>query len=49
MSFLWDAAFIQVLDRTGPLMLDRSGTPYVSAGVEEVHSTAVGRLPSPGP
>jgi hypothetical protein len=27
MSFLWDAVFIQVLDRTGPLMLDPSETP----------------------
>jgi hypothetical protein len=26
---LWDALFIQVLDRTGPLMLNLSGTPYI--------------------
>jgi hypothetical protein len=29
MSFLWDAMFIQVLGRTGPVMLDLSGTPYI--------------------
>jgi hypothetical protein len=29
MSSLWDAVFIQVLDRTGPLMLNLSGTPYI--------------------
>jgi hypothetical protein len=29
MSSLWDAVFIQVLDRTGPLTLNLSGTPYV--------------------
>jgi hypothetical protein len=28
MFSLWDAVFIQVLDRTGPLMLNLSGTPY---------------------
>jgi hypothetical protein len=28
MSSLWDAVFIQVLDRRGPLMLNLSGTPY---------------------
>jgi hypothetical protein len=27
MSSLWDAAFIQILDRTGPPMLNLSGTP----------------------
>jgi hypothetical protein len=29
MSSLWDVVFIQVLDRTGPLMLNLSRTPYV--------------------
>jgi hypothetical protein len=29
MSSLWDAVFIQVLDRTGPLMLKLSGPPYI--------------------
>jgi hypothetical protein len=33
MSSLWDAVFIQVLDRTGPLMLHLSGTPYIYAGI----------------
>jgi hypothetical protein len=28
MSSLWDAVFIQVLDCTGPLMLNLRGTPY---------------------
>jgi hypothetical protein len=28
MSSLWDAVFIQVIDRIGPLMLNLSGTPY---------------------
>jgi hypothetical protein len=27
---LRDEVFIQVLDRTGPLMLNLSGTPYIS-------------------
>jgi hypothetical protein len=31
MSSSWDAVFIQVLDRTGSLMLNLSGTPYISA------------------
>jgi hypothetical protein len=26
---LWDAVFIQVLDRTGTLMLNLSGTPHI--------------------
>jgi hypothetical protein len=29
MSSLWDAVFIPVLDRTDPLMLNLSGTPYI--------------------
>jgi hypothetical protein len=29
MSSLWDAVFIQGVDRTGPLLLNLSGTPYV--------------------
>jgi hypothetical protein len=29
MPSLWDAVFIQVLDRTGPLILNLSGTPYM--------------------
>jgi hypothetical protein len=29
MYSLWGAVFIQVLDRTGPLMLNLSGTPYM--------------------
>jgi hypothetical protein len=28
MSCLWDAVFIQVLDRADPLTLNLSGTPY---------------------
>jgi hypothetical protein len=28
MSSLWNAVFIQVLDRTGALTLNLSGTPY---------------------
>jgi hypothetical protein len=32
MSSLWDAVFIQVLDRTGPLMLNLSGTLYIKLG-----------------
>jgi hypothetical protein len=30
MSSLWNAVFIQVLDGTGPLMLNLSGTPYIN-------------------
>jgi hypothetical protein len=30
MSSRWGAVFIQVLNRTGPLMLKLSGTPYNS-------------------
>jgi hypothetical protein len=30
MSSLWDAVFIQVLDCTGPLTLNLSGTSYIS-------------------
>jgi phosphosulfolactate phosphohydrolase-like enzyme len=30
MSSLWDTVFIQVLDRTGPLMLNLSGAPDVT-------------------
>jgi hypothetical protein len=29
MSSRWDAVFIQVLDRMGPLILNLSGTPYI--------------------
>jgi hypothetical protein len=31
MSSLWDAVFVQVLDRTGSLMPNLSGTPYTNA------------------
>jgi hypothetical protein len=35
MSSLWDSVFIQVLDRTDPLMLNLNGTPDImSAGPE---------------
>jgi hypothetical protein len=30
MSSLGDTVFIQALDGTGPLMLNLSGTPYIS-------------------
>jgi hypothetical protein len=38
MSSLWDAVFIQGLDRTGPLMLNPSGTPYGKSENKLEHS-----------
>jgi hypothetical protein len=35
MPSLWDSVFIQVLDRTGPLMLNLSGTSYRSIQCEK--------------
>jgi hypothetical protein len=40
MSFLWDAVFIQVLDGTGPLMLNLSGQHYVSGCKTGIPPTA---------
>jgi hypothetical protein len=42
MSSLWDAVFIQVLDRTGPLMLNLNGTPYII--ISGSHISATGGL-----
>jgi hypothetical protein len=36
MSSLWDAVFIHVLDRTGPLMLNLSDTPYKTFNLEDM-------------
>jgi hypothetical protein len=36
MSSPWAAVFIQVLDRTGPLMLNLSGTPDIKHGKVEI-------------
>jgi hypothetical protein len=34
MSSLWDGVFIQVLDHTGPPMLNLSGTPDIIPGAD---------------
>jgi hypothetical protein len=34
MSSLWDTVFIQVLDKTGPPMLNLGGTPYTWSSIE---------------
>jgi hypothetical protein len=39
MSSLWDAMFIQVLDHTGPLILNLSGTPYTTSDLLDVHGS----------
>jgi hypothetical protein len=40
MSSLWGAVFIQVLDRTGPLMLNLSRTPCRSSRQEVLRNYA---------
>jgi hypothetical protein len=40
MSSLWDAVFIQVLDRTGPLMLNVSGTPCTYSSMAIYHGAS---------
>jgi hypothetical protein len=40
MSSLLDAVFIQVIDRTGLLMLNLSGTPYILAS-ENTYTTRI--------
>jgi hypothetical protein len=45
MSFLWDAVFIQVLDPTGPLMLNLSGAPYISGPTGYTTTVANGATP----
>jgi hypothetical protein len=42
MSSLWVAVFIQVLDRTGPLMLNLNGTPYTFQKVPRIHFPTLG-------
>jgi hypothetical protein len=49
MSFLWDAVFIQVLDRTGPLMLNLSWTPYKTDTVDIIDTADTGNKGSTHP
>jgi hypothetical protein len=41
MSSLWDAVFVQVLDRTGPLMRNLSGTPYIQRHISMHNSLSL--------